>query len=540
MLKKILQKIIDFNRDRDLKINNTSILQSNERKQADRLFRLIREERQLSAIPDVFQLLLSKNLDIKLQSAKILNDIMHTLNSTKMINVDKMFRNSSSYDWDYNWGNKDPRELLHPSMSEEEKVTVLGLSSFHRNGYFREKSIINLSQMKTGHELTYLLIRVNDWVKQVQNVSKKHLIRYLKPENAMNLVNNLPLVFRLRDCSRGELDSIINVIVSLLSSIECTPQLICGLQSVDPKVRLSCYKIITDRSVLDNKSIIGYLIKDSNPYIKIFVLRSIQKRMTIDEFIGISHLLLNDRSVQVRIFALEMLYNFRPEESVGILEKSLFDKNSSVRELARYLLSKQGKYDFASIYRGSIIKSKDEYSSICGLGETGTPADGEIIEGYLNSENTRIVKASINGLAHLNFQRYRERFISILNDSRPGVSKAARRVLYKEINASDADSIYNVFKHTIDEHVKINTCVLLCSLTKWDSIRYIIESCADTNESVSKLGQYALVNWELKFNRSFTSPSKNQVEEIRKSLIKFGKSIKDTDKSFIEFSIRDF
>lgn len=540
MLKRILQKIIDFKRYSDLKTNNISIFQSNEREQADRLFRLLREERELSAIPDVFQLLLSKNADIKLRSSKILNDIMHTLNSTKIINVDKMFRNRSSYDWDYNWGNKDPGELLHPSMSEEEKVTVLGLSSFHRNGYFRERAIINLSQIKTGYELTYLLIRVNDWVKQVQNVSKKHLIRYLKPENAMNFVNNLPLVFRLRDCSRGEFDSIINSVVSMLSSIECAPQLICGLQSIDPKVRLSCYKIIMDRSVLNNKSIIGYLVKDSNPYIRIFVLRSIQKRMTFDEFVGISHLLLNDRFVQVRIFALEMLYNFRPEESVHILEKSLFDKNSSVRELARYLLSKHGKYDFASIYRDSIIKSKDIYSSICGLGETGTPADGEIIAGYLNSENTRIIKASINGLAHLDFQGYREKFISILKDSRPGVSKAARRVLYKEISASDADSIYSVFKHTIDEHVKINTCVLLCSLPKWDSIRYIIEFCANTNESVSKLGQYALVNWELKFNRSFTSPSKNQVKEIRKSIINFGKAIKDNDKKFIEFSIRDF
>ncbi|MBU3143805.1 HEAT repeat domain-containing protein [Clostridium sp. CF012] len=540
MIKKILQKIINLNIIRVLEENNTTTSQSNSRIQTNRLLEFIRDNRELSAIPDVFQLLLSKNAEIKLQSAKSLHAIMRTLNSTQLIKVDKIFRARGSYDWNYNLENKEPKELLHHLLSEEEKVTILGLCSFHPNGYFREKAIINLSQLEKGYAIPYLLIRVNDWVREVKNVSKKYLLSNLNPGNAMNLVNNLPLVLRLGDCCRDEHDDIINSVVSMLSSPECSSKLISGVLSIDSKVRLSCYKIILETRILDNKNIIDYLIKDPNSYIRLFVLRNIQRKIALEEFIIISQLLLNDRCSQIRILALETIYEFNRQDAVAILINSLFDRNNSVRELSRYLLMKDKKYDFASLYRDAIQKNEKVYSSICGLGETGNINDTKNIAEFMDSNSVKIVKASINTLARLDFAGYKEKFILILNDCRPGISKSARRVLYKELDSSDADIIYNIFKRTIYDHAKTNSCFLLCSLSKWYAISYIIEFCADKNETIATLGQYSLENWKLKFNRSFTTPTKNQVLAIRKSLIIFGTSIKDSDRKFIEFSIRNF
>lgn len=118
--------------------------------------------------------------------------------------------------------------------------------------------------------------------------------------------------------------------------------------------------------------------------------------------------------------------------------------------------------------------------------------------------------------------------------------QTARRVLSKEINAGDADDIYRIFEKATYDHVKINSCVLLCSLSKWSAIRYIIEFCADRNESISLLGQSALEGWKLRHNQSFTTPSSNQIEEIREVLECFGQAIKESDRDFIEFCIRDF
>lgn len=509
------------------------------KKMQDKIFNeLLSDNVKLSDIPDVFQLLLSSGEKIKLQAAEVLNQVVGSLSSNQLVKMDQMFRERTSYDWHYDWKNKNPNELLHPSMSQEENVAILGLSSFHPNGYFREKAILALSNMKTGYEIPYILIRLNDWVRQVRNTSKEQLLRYITPEYVMDFVNNLPLVLRLRECSRDEHIDIIDKVVSIISSPEGFPKLISGLQSADSKVRLACYKIILQTKVIDNRSIINYLIKDTNPYNRLFVLRNIRNEITQDEFIGISQLLLHDKYAQIRIIGLELLYYFSPKEAINILEKSLFDNNHSVRELSRYLLSKNKKYDFAAIYRDEIQKNEKLYSSICGLGETGNINDSKFIIKFMDSDVVKIVKASITALARLDIQGNKEKILLFLNDERAGISKTVRKVLSKEINTGDAEIIYGIFKRAIYEHIKINTCVLLCSLSKWYAIRYIIELCSDKNEEISILGQRALESW--KYNQSFTTPSNIQIKELREVLECFGKSIKDSDRNFIEFSIKDF
>ena len=128
----------------------------------------------------------------------------------------------------------------------------------------------------------------------------------------------------------------------------------------------------------------------------------------------------------------------------------------------------------------------------------------------------------------------------LFRSDRPGISKCARMALHKNINDSDVVTIYKVFKEDRYEHVKINASILLCSLSKWDAIRYIIELSSNKNEEVSKLGQRALESWKQKYNQSFTTPTYNQIEKIKKVLVNFGDGIRKNDREFIEFSIKDF
>ncbi|GLC28920.1 HEAT repeat domain-containing protein [Clostridium omnivorum] len=540
MIKKIMEIIANSNKSKQIKGDNLVSLQQANNIKNTRLIELLNDNIKLSEIPDVFQLLLSSDENIRLQAAEVLNHVMSALSPTRLIKVDKIFRERSSYDWQYDWRNKNPKELFHPLMSEEEKVSILGLSSFHPNGYFREKAIIALSDMKTGGAVPYLLIRTNDWVRPVRSISKEQLLRYITSEYAAYFVSNLPLVLRLKECSRDEHIDIVDAVVSIISSVEGSHILISGLQTADPKIRLACYKIILQTKVANNRTIINHLIKDTNPYNRLFVLRNIRPEITQDEFLDISQLLLHDKFAQIRIFALELLYSFMPEEAITILEKSLFDNNQSVRELSRYLLLKHNKYDFAAIYRDAIQKNESLYPSICGLGETGNINDSETIIKFMGSDVVKIVKASINALARLDIQGYKEEIIIYLNDDRAGISKTARRVLSKEINAGDADTIYRIFKKATYDYVKINSCILLCSLSKWNAIRYIIEFCADENEYISLLGQSALECWKLRYNQSFTTPSSNQIKEIRGVLEYFGKAIKESDRDFIKFCTIEF
>lgn len=87
MIKKIIQRIKDFNKAKFIKAHDSIALQPN-----NSMIELLRDDIRLSVIPDVFQLLLNNHEKIKLQSAEILNYVMNILNSTQLIKVDKIFR----------------------------------------------------------------------------------------------------------------------------------------------------------------------------------------------------------------------------------------------------------------------------------------------------------------------------------------------------------------------------------------------------------------------------------------------------------------
>lgn len=366
-------------------------------------------------------------------------------------------------------------------------------------------------------------------------------MEYIKLEYAMDFVNSLPLVLRLKECSRNKnIDIIVDKIISLISSPKGGDKLIVGLQSGDPKVRLACYKIILETKKIDNRSILNYVINDKDSYNRLFILRKILSEITKEELDDIYPLLVNDNYAQIRRIGLELLYNFSHKDAFRILEKSLFDSNASVRELSRFLLSKSKKYDFATIYRDSIQKNEKLYSSICGLGETGNINDTKFILKFVDSEVVKIVKASINALSSLDMEGNKEKILQCLSDDRPGISKVARKVLYKNINDCDVITIDKIFREDKYDHVKINASILLCSLSKWNAIIYIIELCSNKNEEIAKLGQRAFESWKQKYNQSFTTPTYNQIQVIKKVLMNFGDGIGKTDREFIEFSIKDF
>lgn len=136
LFKRIIEMITGKKLDHS-KRKDTIRLQEEKEMQYIRLKEMQGENVKLTDIPDIYQLLLCNDEEVKLQAAEILNHYMSSLNSYRLLKLDKIFRERSSYEWRFDWRSKDPKELIHPLMSEEEEVVILGLSSFHPNGYFR-------------------------------------------------------------------------------------------------------------------------------------------------------------------------------------------------------------------------------------------------------------------------------------------------------------------------------------------------------------------------------------------------------------------
>ncbi len=501
----------------------------------------LKEDKDLSEIPNALWLLLSNDEELKLITAQLLHEVITSISTTQLKKVDSLFRERTSLEWSYDWRRENPKNLITSSMSECERTTIFGLCSFHPNGYFREKAIKALSNMSSENTLPYLLIRLNDWVGIVRDCAKKSVKNLIGLQDARVIVNNLPLVIGLRNCTRYDHSDIINDILSILLRPECYSQLERGLTLNDEKVRRYCYEIIIENGVLNNKIILDYILEDSSPYNRLLAIRNIKENISLEELEILIKLFLSDKFAPIRKLVLEVFYEFDSRRSVPILKDSLFDRHYSVRETARYLLKNHCNYDFASLYRNKLKTLTLSRGAIYGMGETGRVADTIFIVPFLDHERSKIIQASIRALSNLDFETYKDIFITLITDSRPGVSKEARKVLTNKVNIVDVEEIYDIFKESELSFVQKNAAILLGSIkNKWETIRYIVEICANIDEEISQFGYSALNRWKIKFNRSYILPSKKQVLNIKEALTKYGDTIGQENKQLIEFYLSSY
>lgn len=521
-------------------INFINHINDYSKKQSKNILKEIEEDHKIEAVPNAFWFLLSSDRDLKVRTSKSLHQLIRSLSSSQLTKLDNIFRDRTSFEWYYDWKNEEPYQLISSDLTLEEQITIFGLCSFHPNGYFREKAILALSKIPASTVLPYLLIRLNDWVIQVRNCAESSVLKRLNTGNAPDIVQNLPLIFRLQQLKRAEFNRIIDKVISILSEPECFPQVEKGLKSSDYQVRLGCYEIIIQTGAFSTPKIISYLIHDKNSNIRRLIFERIQDQLNEADFMEFYPALIKDKYGPIKKLTLELLHKFLKSASTNEFEKALHDQNTSVRELARYFLKKYGKYDYPAIYRSAIKIGTFRLGTIAGLGETGGQNDAQYLEVFLNEKSPRIVRTTIRALAKLHFSNYKDIFMQLLNDPRPGVSKEAKSILSKQIDSNDADRIYHYYKDSRFQHARVNSSLLLCTLSKWYALKYILEFCASDEEVITNIGTCYLQKWIVQYNRSFVSPSNEQLNSIKKALTEFGPKINENVRNFIKFNLKAF
>jgi HEAT repeat protein len=502
----------------------------------------IEKDHELSAIPAAFYLLLRDDPEMNLRAVRSITKRIGLGPITQLAKLDSMFRERTSMEWDHDWQRENPATLLLPSFSETEKTDILGLASFHPNGYYREKAIRALAHMTSGAELPYLIIRLNDWVTVIWDLSHRAVLDRLKPENARAIINSLPLIFRLRGLSRRHHHELVDASIAILSKPEVRPELDLGLRSQDGMIRRCCFQAIIEARIFDNADLLERLLQEPWPMNRSFVLRQICASLTPEEIRPYRSALLSDRSTPVRLIALRTLHRFNPVESIPDLERAVLDEDPSVREAARYLLGAfDKKRDFPALYREVLLGSSPCCpGAIAGLGETGQADDTKYVAPFLKAEKVRWARSGLRALARLDFAGSKNTLIACLADPRPGVVKEARRLLHGRIDAMDAELIHRDHFQKKPDALRRQAAFLFCSLGKWDALQYLLEICADQSEAIAEFGRSALSNWLSRYNRSAISPTPAQLDASMNALNKFGSVIPATARQLIEFSLNTF
>ena len=127
---------------------------------------------------------------------------LSTCSSNQMILLEKTFRTYSLLEWYANWEKVEIAFIRENIKEKREKFYVFVLGTFHPNGYFREKCMMELSRDQEA--FPYILLRMNDGVRPIREKATHIAYTGIEHISIETLLISLPYLDKLlkgRSCN---------------------------------------------------------------------------------------------------------------------------------------------------------------------------------------------------------------------------------------------------------------------------------------------------------------------------------------------------
>ncbi len=499
------------------------------------LLEKIEESADPLAIPLLLSFVFTNKKGHALAAAKTIHNLISLLSFTEFADLDERVRQMRFYyPGIWGWEKIQPGHIADLGYLKAYQASVLGVSSFLNSGYIREKAVHELGKIWTGQELPFLLIRLNDWVSNVQKAAFAAVTARLQPTYALSFVDCLPLVLLLSKRSRLVHSSTVNSIVSFLQTETSRPALYHGFHSQNHYIRRACYQIAFDAKNISPLEIIQLGMKDWDNFIRLWSVQKLKTFGENDNALPILETFRNDSYMNIRREALRIYVEKYPDLAEEELTKALLDPHRSMREEARYWMAKTSPKDFAAFYRDTLAEGIAICVAISGLGETGIASDGDLIEPFAAHPLNKIRLASIKALAKVNPEAHVDLFLRALLDKSTSISHAATKALERSSYFLDPQRLWDVLENAKHAHVKANCLFLIAHLPKWESIFYLLKATTSTDEFISKMACVKVKYWRSHFNTSFIYPTALQKKRLLNLFVENGGNLDISTRQEIE------
>jgi len=488
----------------------------------DEIIRQIAEAGEPAAIPDLLPILIIGDRRSILASAKAIHHLLQMLKPTDFVRFDEFVRQGYA-DWNARrepWYSMKPKDVGHLASMEETSVWLLGIASCHTNGYVREAAVRELGKTEAGAELPFLLIRANDWVPEIRSLARHFLLNRIRSEYIRRLMDWLPLALRLSNLNRDDHSAILEAIRGLLATSEAREALCEGFGSQDQFVRRFCFQLALNSNEADLLTVLQRAFVERDAHVR---KEAIHKLHAILPSSGSKELLIrarNDGCMAVRREALHIFAEKYAAEADQEFQSALLDANIAVREEAQYYFQKKGTVDLRAYYshRLETSNSRQLCAAIAGVGETGVANDSQLVERFIHKQSSKVRVAALHAIAKLNPDAYLDKFVLALDDASSTVAREAVLAISRKANSVGGQRLWEIFDSCRHPHGKRWALFLLARINKWDSIAFLIQSLPDQNDSCVELSQRYIVRWFARYNRSFATPTAEQLSRLRNVL----------------------
>jgi len=486
-----------------------------------------------AAIPFLVSFAIASKSEVAEASARAIERLLAALTPADYVQFDQYVRlgyaNMLSR-WK-RWDEFRERDLRRMMKFGDAGVAVMGLASCHWNGHVREGAVRELGKVRTGAELPFLLMRVNDWVTPVRYLARLLLGERVRVEYGAHFLKWLPLVVRLRTMSRWNQADLVEAIQRMIESAEAVAFLRPGCESTDRTVRSFCFQELLTREEERSESLVRRALADREPLIRLEGVKALGKVSDRARQLELLRQAKRDRFSKVRAEAMAVYSEHFPEEEEGVVNEGLLDANIIVRELAQFLHEKRGGPNLREFYRERLKIARGEKlcGAIAGLGEKGNAGDSNLIEGYLKHGIPRVRAAALRAVAKLDFNRHIDELVEGLTDQSRSVAREARAALMRKANSAGGERLWRTFSSCGNARGKRGILFLIARLTRWESLGYLLQALGDADESISAASGRYIRRLSQRWNRSFTKPTAEQVAWLNGILDTHGLLLSETE-----------
>jgi HEAT repeat protein len=411
---------------------------------------------------------------------------------------------------------------------------VMAVAASHRSGYVREAAVSGLASSGDGRAIPYVLLRLNDWVKEIRRAARSAIEVFFQPVFAPDVIAALPIVWALARQNRDDHERFVSRVLAFLRSPACAPALRAGCGAPDREVRRVCFELLLRRgggAEHEAPEALSAALADRDPVVRVWAARRLAREIPTSWADTLARRALGDRSVQVRRAALAVLApTLSDDEARPLLEAALLDTHTTARWQARMLVLARGPFDLAAFYRrvlSTATQSAAIRGALLGLGESGTVDDVGCVVPFQSADRARVRGAALRARAGLEPLSATEPFLAALRSPEPGLSREARRAVEPRLSHVAVAVLRDlVVDRTLPPHTRRNALALANSKSKWERLPVLLDGCGDPDELIADMALRLVDGWCARYNRSFLQPTPVQVKEASTSFARVSRRLR--------------
>lgn len=485
-------------------------------KERVRLIAQIAEQKELLAVISLLDLLFD-SATVAAAAAVGIHSLLSAASPTELLDLDEQLRRQWEWGFPKEWIQLKPRSVASLPKTEESRLSVIAVATFHPSGFVREEAIRLLADSRDGSELPYLLIRLNDWVVNVRMAASAVVEQRLHEGPLTPFVRNLGLVLRLAECGRISHVDFVRRVVRRLIDLKHTDDLLEVIRRGERRVARQCFQHALAMPGPHQPQLIQEGLRATDVVLRLWSAQHVLATETGNELAKTLAVLERDSFMPVRREALATHLKAYPETAVQVLREALLDPNPSIREFSRFYLEKHGmsQKDSAAHYHSAVTAKDRLDAALAGLGETGTEEDAALVVPFLMSADRKIRRTAVRATGRLAGDKHIDLLLGCLTDDSPKVSREAEQSLQRQAGSLDPERLWSIFAGDHRTFVRLSVLALLDSTGTWKKLPFLIRAASEKDRNVALTAEKYI---ERRYNRVFTKPTAEEHEGIQSAL----------------------